>query len=68
MTQPMHMWTYWRDKKGMEEALEDYYPDRLQADPELQLAVYQIHAARALIEAKMSALTDKEEGDENHPM
>lgn len=48
-----HMWSYWRDKKGIEEALEDYYPDTLQENPQLQMALFQIRSAEAFIDQFM---------------
>lgn len=61
MSQPAHMWTYWRDKRGIVEALRCDYPDILALSPTLQQALYQIQAAEALINRLMSDLPDEDE-------
>lgn len=58
MSEAAHMWSYWRDKKGVVEALEDYYPETLKASPQLQMAIYNIRAAEALINKIMGELPD----------
>lgn len=35
------MWPYWRDKKGLREAIEDYYPE-MKGDPRIVAALDQI--------------------------
>ena len=57
-------WSYWRDKKGIVEALQYQYPDLLKANPSLQMAVHNIRANEALIDKIMSDLADKEDSDE----
>lgn len=59
---PLHMWRHWRDKKGLVEALEDYYPDILASRPDLQMALVQMRSAEALINQEMEKLG---EGDEH---
>lgn len=59
--QPATDWTYWRDKKGLQEALTDYYPDRLKADPRLQVALAQIEIAEIAINKIMADEAEVEE-------
>lgn len=47
--EPMHMWPYWRDKKGVDTALEQYYPNELQSNPLLMAAYTQYKSAEALM-------------------
>jgi hypothetical protein len=63
MTNPAHMWSYWRDKNGVVEALECYYPELLGKNCELRTAVSLIKTGEAAIEQIMSNLTDDEEDD-----
>ena len=39
------MSTYWRDKKGIKEALVDYYPETLKDDMSLKQALAQLENA-----------------------
>ena len=50
----LHMWSYWAEKKGVIEALEDYFPQTLANDSSLQLALHTIKANLALINSIMS--------------
>lgn len=59
--EPYHMWRYWRDKKGYEEALSDYYPDTLTNNPQLQLALAQLQNAKVTIDAIMAMFEDTDE-------
>lgn len=65
MSTPLNMWTYWRDRKGTVEALEDYYPEVVAQNKDLQLALFQIKAAVALIEKTMASLPDDSEEEED---
>jgi hypothetical protein len=47
--QPAHMFGYWADKKGIKAALEQYYPDALCAERELQVALFQLKSAERTI-------------------
>jgi len=51
--QPLHMWSYWRDKKGIVEALEDYYSQLLASSGELQHALTLIKNGERLINSIM---------------
>lgn len=53
-----HMWRYWRDDKGIEDALVNYYPKTLAADTELQQALAQLRNARRVIDSIMSDYAD----------
>lgn len=57
------MWDYWRDKKGRVEALRDYYPELVAQTPELQMALFQIQSAEAMID-KIMLQRAEEEPDE----
>jgi hypothetical protein len=50
------MWAYWRNKYGAADALEDYFPQTLAADPVLSSALAQIKVANLAIEARMDQL------------
>ena len=58
------MWTYWRDKHGIIDALVHQYPDTLATTPALQMALHQIRANEALIDKIMADLADKEDDNE----
>ena len=58
---PLHMWSYWRDKKGVENALEDYYPALLGKNLELRTALSLIKTGKAAIEQIMTNLKEDEE-------
>ena len=51
--QPFSMWSYWRDKKGIAEALEDYYSHLLASSGELQHALFLIRNGERLINSIM---------------
>ncbi len=51
-----NMWTYWRDKYGIEIALKEYYPDILKSDPVLSFATAQLKTAELAINARMEEL------------
>lgn len=55
---PLHMWGYWRDKKGLVVALEEYYPEVLASRKDLQEALAKIRSAEASIDLKMQELGD----------
>jgi hypothetical protein len=56
-----HMWKYWRDDKGLEEALTEYYPNTLKGNVEVANAYAKIKAARRVIDAAMAELAEDEE-------
>ena len=53
MTEERHMWTYWRDKYGTLDALKDHYPQTIERDFRLAIAVAQIDIAMLAIEKIM---------------
>ena len=55
-----HLWRYWRDDKGLEEALIGYYPKTLAADPQLQAALVQLRNAKLVIDSIMRQYADGE--------
>lgn len=56
-------WKYWRDKKGIEEALENYYPETLKNDPMLMAALVQIRSGELLINQIMEKKAEAENDD-----
>lgn len=60
-TQGYYMWDYWRDKYGLTSALKDYYPNTLQHNERLRLAVAAIENAESAIESIMEELADIED-------
>lgn len=54
-----NMWSYWRDKYGVQCALEDYFPELL-SDPRISLALASIQNAEAAIDAVFASLPDEE--------
>jgi len=50
-----YMWEYWRDKKGIKDAL-DYYPETLKEDMSLKQALAQLENAERAINARMEEL------------
>lgn len=60
MSENKGMWTYWRDKNGIVEGLEEYFPETLKENIRLQIAVAQIKNAEAAIEAVMSEYEEEE--------
>lgn len=56
--QPLDMWSYWRDRKGAVEALQDYYPDLLKQRPDLMHGLLQIQSGELLINETMEGLAE----------
>ena len=52
----LHMAQYWIDKKGLETAITDYYPDTLAKDPSIAAALTQIKNAERAILARIKEL------------
>ena len=48
--QPLHMWTYWRDKKGTMDALPEYFPELLDGNRHLRYALDKIEMAETMQE------------------
>lgn len=57
MDAPKHMWRYWRDKYGIKEALESYFPETAK-DTRVIIALAAIANAEAAIEAVIEQLED----------
>ena len=57
------MWRYWRDDKGYETAMNDYYGNSFKNDPVLFLARLQYKQAKDLINSRMIELAEMEEND-----
>lgn len=58
--EPPHMWPYWRDDKGLERALVDYFPKTLASNPQLKAALAQLRNAELVIDTIMTRLADDE--------
>lgn len=54
------MWPYWRDKKGLREAIEDYYPE-MKGDPRIVAALEQIENGIRAIDSIMKDREDAED-------
>lgn len=61
--QPPHMWSYWRDQKGLRLALEDYYPETLTNNPLINLALLQIKHLSTTIDLEMLRLEAKNDDE-----
>lgn len=55
-TEDLSMWPYWRNDKGLEPALVDYFPQTLAGDAVLTSALAQLRVARLAIDVRMSEL------------
>lgn len=56
----LEMWSYWRDSKGCEYALKDYYADLLRKDPILCQCLTQMIMAKDMIDKRMEQLAHEE--------
>ena len=65
-TETPDMWTYWRDKRGYEDALKLDFPETLKNNLQLQTALYQIECNKKFIDTIMKDLEGQyyEENDE----
>lgn len=63
-SEPLHMWSYWRDKKGTLEALEGYFPGAA-TEPQMAAAVIQVKNGLLLIDALMQKAADEAEDDDD---
>lgn len=64
--EPLHMFTYWRDKKGLEEALTEYYPNLSRNNPLISTALQIIKGQEALINQTMKSLNNEDDSDDNN--
>lgn len=62
----LRMWTYWRDKKGMEEALTEYYPNLLRTNPLLTTALQIIKGQEALINETLKSINYEDDSDDDN--
>lgn len=51
--QPIHMWSYWRDKYGIASALTEHYPTMLGENAALRNALGMMQAGEAAIDNLM---------------
>jgi len=70
MSEELHMWDYWLDKRGSaSDAIESDYPELLKTNWELQVAVTQVKANQLLIDSIMRQLSEEKDAttrtDEN---
>lgn len=56
--QPAHMWSYWRDKKGLVEAATEYYPVSAKRE-DIQAAIAQIKSGELYLDMLMNNLEDE---------
>jgi hypothetical protein len=56
MSECPSMWIYWKDKRGIREALEYDYPELLKNNPELQQALAMIKNGERAINVIMGEL------------
>ena len=56
-----YMWSYWKDKRGILDALECDYPQTLASNPQLQHAVSMVRAGEALIDQIMNEICPDDE-------
>lgn len=55
------MWSFWRDKRGIIDAIRADYPNLTQNDPEIRRLVETIDYAEAAIDRRMSFLEGVED-------
>lgn len=61
MKNPMHMVQFWIDRKGLDEAIDDYYPDTLAKDPAIVAARIQMKNAERAVMARIAEMQDEAE-------
>lgn len=66
-TENLDMWDYWRDEKGLQAALEDYFPQTLAGDAVLQSALAQLRVAQIAIGMRMQELVDQQARAQSTP-
>lgn len=54
------MWEYWRDKKGFDAAVDEYFAEMFAADPRLSLALAQVKNGMVAIDQRMRELAGEE--------
>jgi hypothetical protein len=62
--QPLHMFRYWEEKKGLQVAVEEYYPGLFRRDPLLHAAWTQIQLAEKVIKQRIEELAADEPEEE----
>lgn len=61
MAEPM--WEYWRDKKGVLEAVKQQYPEVIEASDKLKFFVYQAEGMLQAIDRYMALRDERLDGD-----
>ncbi len=67
MAEDPRMWTYWRDDKGLDAAIRDYFPGTVASEPRLQQAVAMRLAGELLINETMRELAERAEDRDPRP-
>lgn len=62
--EPLSMLRYWVDKRGLLEALEDYYPNLIRDDKVLKAAYEQALVADAALEGRIKELMEQNDDDQ----
>ncbi len=65
MSNEAYMWKYWRDDKGFDTAIEDYYTESFETDKILSAAELQYNMAELTINKRMKELSDMEDMNED---
>ena len=63
MDEALHMWSFYRERYGRKEALEQHYQTILERNPVLTAALLQIEIAERAIDATMESLRECAEDD-----
>lgn len=59
MSESLGLWSHYRDRSTIKEAVKDCFPKTLESNPNLKLAVAQIEVAEAAIDSIMSNLEEE---------
>lgn len=66
MSEELHMWDYWREKRGSpSEAVEADYPQLLARNWQLQMAVVQANSAQNMIDMIMYRLMGEADANDD---
>lgn len=63
MSEEKHMWSYWRNKKGITEALQEQFPETLASSLLLQAALENIRINSLAIDSYMMQLEESARDD-----
>lgn len=61
--QPLHMWEYWKEDKGFERALTEYFPELLN-DPQIHVAYLNWKGFKVVMENRIRELWLEQEDEE----